>query len=174
MELQQTTINDAAKREKRRQQMKSWSQNNKEKRRIYLRERMRIVRLSPEFKERERGYNEAYRLRHVGRCLLRAAKQRAKKKGLSFELRASDIIIPAICPILGIPIIKDSFRTMPKTDVNASANAPSLDRIDPRRGYSKDNIQVISWRANCLKRDATAEELRRLATYMTRLEGKLL
>jgi hypothetical protein len=36
------------------------------------------------------------------------------------------------------------------------------DRKDNARGYVKDNVRVISWRANRLKSDATLEELRLL------------
>jgi cupin superfamily acireductone dioxygenase involved in methionine salvage len=43
--------------------------------------------------------------------------------------------------------------------------APSIDRIDNTRGYIKDNIIIVSRRANILKKDATIDELRKLANY---------
>jgi hypothetical protein len=46
-----------------------------------------------------------------------------------------------------------------------------LDRIDNSKGYTPSNIQVISWRANRIKADASADELRRVLAYM---EGRLL
>jgi hypothetical protein len=49
---------------------------------------------------------------------------------------------------------------------------PSLDRIDSSKGYELHNIQVISWRANRIKNDATPEELRMLADYMEKKQGK--
>ena len=30
------------------------------------------------------------------------------------------------------------------------AYAPSIDRCDATRGYTKDNIRIICWAANCL------------------------
>jgi hypothetical protein len=39
-------------------------------------------------------------------------------------------------------------------------NSPSIDRIDPARGYIKENIWVISHRANQIKSDASHEELK--------------
>ena len=49
---------------------------------------------------------------------------------------------------------------------------PSLDRINPKLGYVKGNVQVISWRANNIKRDATAEELRLVADFVARQQDK--
>lgn len=63
-----------------------------------------------------------------------------------------DLIIPEICPVLDIPIII-SFGNG-RTD-----NGPSVDRIDNNKGYIKDNIIVISWRANNIKSYASIEEL---------------
>jgi hypothetical protein len=36
---------------------------------------------------------------------------------------------------------------------------PSLDRIDPNKGYTKDNIQIISVRANAMKSNAQIKDL---------------
>jgi len=47
--------------------------------------------------------------------------------------------------------------------------APSLDRIDSRKGYTKDNIQVISNKANILKNDATLSELKMFAKWIQSL-----
>jgi len=45
-------------------------------------------------------------------------------------------------------------------------NVPSVDRIDPTKGYIKGNVEVISWRANHLKNNATVEELEAIVNYM--------
>lgn len=44
--------------------------------------------------------------------------------------------------------------------------APSIDRINQDSGYTKDNIRVISWRANHIKNDATLEELEKIVAYV--------
>lgn len=43
--------------------------------------------------------------------------------------------------------------------------APSIDKKDPRKGYVPGNIQVISMKANAMKRDATPRELRAFAQW---------
>ena len=48
-------------------------------------------------------------------------------------------------------------------------NSPSVDRIDPKKGYTPDNIRVISWRANSLKSDASLKELQVLVEDLSRL-----
>ena len=48
--------------------------------------------------------------------------------------------------------------------------SPSLDRIDPNKGYVPGNIIVICHRANCIKADATAKEIEDVANWLQREE----
>jgi hypothetical protein len=75
-------------------------------------------------------------------------------------LTVEDIIIPAVCPVLGIVIVYN------KTGFHPSS--PSLDKVVPELGYVPHNIRVISNRANRLKHDATPAELRKVAIYAYR------
>ena len=45
----------------------------------------------------------------------------------------------------------------------------SLDRADNSRGYVKGNVVVISWRANDLKSNGSADELEAVAAYSRRM-----
>lgn len=87
----------------------------------------------------------------------RDARYRAKINNLPFTIKISDIIIPKICPILNLPIELNNTKSM---------MSPSLDKINPILGYTKENIQVISRRANTLKSDLDMKTLIRLFTYM--------
>jgi hypothetical protein len=91
----------------------------------------------------------------VEKYILSRIKSRAKSKNIQFDLEESDIKIPETCPVLGIPL---SFGI--STGFNHSS--PSVDRVDPRKGYVKTNIRIISWRANLLKSDASADELEKV------------
>jgi hypothetical protein len=89
--------------------------------------------------------------RGISWALLMSVKTRAKKRGLEFNLVEQDIVIPDVCPILGISLTRE---VGPRTD-----NYPTLDRINNSKGYTKDNVMVVSWRANELKGTATLHEL---------------
>jgi hypothetical protein len=87
-----------------------------------------------------------------------SAKERAKRKGLDFNIELSDIVIPKLCPILGIELFKGETKVR--------KNSPSLDRIDSTKGYIKGNVQVISNLANTMKNNATEKELIAFSKYM--------
>ena len=88
------------------------------------------------------------------------AKQRCKTSGLEFSISVDDIVIPDVCPILGIQLNMNSGKP------GAYKNSPSLDRIDNSKGYTPDNIQVISQLANAMKGAASDEELLAFAKWV--------
>lgn len=89
-----------------------------------------------------------------GRALWDRAQKRAHRRNVAFTLPRGSFHIPKTCPALGLPLRTGSRR---------SSGSPSLDRIEPSRGYVPDNVRVISDRANRLKGDCSLEELRRRA-----------
>ena len=86
------------------------------------------------------------------------AKFRAKRDGLPFNLTTDDFDLPTHCPILGYKLKKNKGQQ--------GDNSPTLDRIIGHYGYVKDNVKVISHRANKLKSDASAYETWRLFEYI--------
>lgn len=98
------------------------------------------------------------------KAIIWGAKYRAKKRGIEFNLRVEDFKIPDVCPVLGIPLMSGAG----KGHVRPTEFTPSLDRIDNTKGYVKGNVVIVSWRANRLKSDATADELQKIAVYIER------
>lgn len=100
------------------------------------------------------------------RHLFNTAKRRARAYGIPFQITLEDVVVPECCPVLGINLEWSSGRR------GGGMTSPSLDRIVPSLGYVKGNVAVISWRANCIKRDATATELRAIATWLDHARGQ--
>lgn len=86
-----------------------------------------------------------------------------KNKHLDFNLAITDIPKPTHCPILGVELDWTQGNKV------LCATSPSLDRIDNTKGYILGNIQVISFRANTIKNNATIEEIRMLLNYLENL-----
>lgn len=95
--------------------------------------------------------------------MLVAARERALELNLEFDLREEDIVIPDICPVLGIPLVIGRGR--------ATDASPSIDRMDPTKGYTRGNICVISWKANRLKSNATLDDMEKVLTYMRLIQA---
>lgn len=92
------------------------------------------------------------------------SKQRAKKAGLEYTITLNDIVIPDYCPVLGIKLDTGDRRK--------KGNAPSIDRIDNSKGYTKENIMVVSNRANMIKNNATIDELIMIGNFYRNLKEK--
>lgn len=88
-------------------------------------------------------------------------RKNAKSAGIEWNLVLGDIVWPERCPILGIPL---DYMTKGRRE-----NSPSFDRTDPAKGYIKGNVQVVSWRANRIKNDGTADEHAAIARYLRNL-----
>ena len=83
--------------------------------------------------------------------LLNYARRNARRRGEECTLELKDIVIPEYCPVLGIKLEPGSH--------SHQDCSPSVDRIDSTKGYTKDNVWIISARANRIKNNATIEEI---------------
>lgn len=105
------------------------------------------------------GCNSAYMRGYLRRrsqeqpewALWQRAKKRASRLGVEFDLPLSEVVVPICCPVMGTPLIVGEGR---------SPHSPSLDRIDPNRGYVTGNCRVISDHANRLKGNLDLETLK--------------
>lgn len=116
-------------------------------------------------KEAVKASYKKSKLKHPEKFLLKQAKKRSLDKGLEFSLVLDDIIIPECCPIMG-----EVLQYIPN---GYSDYSPSIDRVDSKKGYVKDNIQIISSIANRMKWTATQEQLLTFARGVLALEGGL-
>ncbi len=90
--------------------------------------------------------------------LLTYARRNAKRRGEECDLVLEDIVIPECCPLLGIKLEACMEKRRMKGP-GSQDSCPSVDRIDSRKGYTKDNVWIISKKANTIKNNATVEEL---------------
>jgi len=106
-------------------------------------------------KKHRKKWNSTFK--GIRSAMLSGSRRRAALHGLENNLEPSDIKIPVKCPILGM--------TLAKVPGEQAYCTPSLHRIDPKGGYTRCNIIVISWRANNLLKDATQEELQQILNF---------
>ena len=106
----------------------------------------------------KREYQRANDNRSKESVMLKSAKKRAVKNSLPFDLCINDIVIPLLCPVLGI--------TLNKNNKGTCYNSPSLDRLIPSKGYVKDNVNIISMRANFIKNNASYDEVKKISEWM--------
>lgn len=150
-----------------REKLRAWA--TARNRRLGVQPRQPRAAITPEeFKQRRvaalRRHVSANITNHLKKAV-RNARSRAGKLGLPCDLHVSDLEVPEMCPVLGIPL--GWGGDCPRD------NRISLDRVIPEMGYVPGNVRVISWRANTLKNNATVEETRRLLAYMERETANL-
>ncbi|NJO30883.1 MAG: hypothetical protein HC874_27525 [Richelia sp. SL_2_1] len=109
-------------------------------------------------------YHKKFIKTDLRRKLIYNTKKNAKERNIYFDLVIDDIIIPEYCPVLGIKL---NFNNQKSMD-----DSPSIDRIDSNKGYIKDNIMVISFRANRGKNNLTAIEHLKIYHWMIEMENK--
>ena len=94
----------------------------------------------------------AYKLSPNGKArhLFKESQRSARKKDIAFDLTSEWIrerVALGKCQVTGIPF------DMEPAGSNGAARAfgASLDRIDPTKGYTQDNVQVVVWIYNRAK-----------------------
>jgi hypothetical protein len=109
---------------------------------------------SIELTKSQKHYRENWAQRQIA-----TKRWAARKSGTPFNIETEDIIVPAFCPVLGLKLEIGLAK-------GAKDNSPSIDKIDPKLGYVKGNIQVISLKANRIKNDATFEEFEKVYLWL--------
>lgn len=140
---------------------KTAGQKKKERERKMLRYH-ETLKFDPVYKAKVAKSTRRWQAKFPEKHILTITKSKCKKYNIPFDLELSDIVIPEVCPILGVKLINRSHIGS-KT---SKWNSASIDRINPKLGYTKGNIQIISMRANLMKTDSTEEDLIRFADWV--------
>jgi hypothetical protein len=148
-------------KEERNEVAKQWARDNPERvkqyhKNYYLENKEKVLENNRTYrnnnKEKQAKWSSDWYNRtkkeNLEKYLWKYARARAVKKNLPFTLTLEDIVIPEVCPIFKTPFILGDKKY-----------SPSIDRITPELGYTKDNIQVICSLANMMKWNSTKEEL---------------
>lgn len=104
-------------------------------------------------KHKWRNYSRKYRAdpENRAKATLLSIRSRAKVNNIEFSLELEDVYpYPAVCPVLGIPLEAGGGKHNP--------NSPTVSRIDLSKGYTKDNVRIISLKASRYTLDSSAIE----------------
>lgn len=125
-------------------------------------------RLRPENAARIKGYIARYKEKYRVKKLVWSAIKRCQKTGIACDKPYLLGLIqhkPELCECCGNAIdytVDTIVRHVPKW------RSPSLDRVDTSKGYIPNNVRIICWRCNALKRDGSLLELEKILAYMRR------
>jgi hypothetical protein len=103
--------------------------------------------------------------RNPERTIWIEARSRANKSQMPFNIEPEDCKIPEFCPVLKI-------KLSPKGKGTHQDSTPTLDKVNPLKGYVKGNVNVISWKANRLKSNCDDPEVfEAIAAYIRNSKG---
>lgn len=88
-------------------------------------------------------------------------KTKARRLGLPFDLRTDDLIVPDYCPVLGIKLVRGVG--------GRQDNAATVDRLNPKKGYVRDNIIIVSNLVNDVRSTATADQILRIGKFYKKM-----
>jgi hypothetical protein len=163
----------AAHREERRKKQAEHAANHREEKRAYM--RAYVAAHPEEYRARGRksyaknraavlARSAAYKKTATSKAWFKAyshdpkswpvracsqIKKRTKGLDIEFNIRPEDLQVPSVCPFTLLPL---DFG--PKNGKPVS-QSPSVDRINPDRGYVRGNVRVISLQANVAKSNIT-------------------
>ena len=154
--------------ERVRENRRKWAAKNRQKLKEYLnnynienREHLNALKkqYAKENSEQRRLTTADYRSRvkssrvHFIREILRTAKTNARKRNMVFEITYDFVDSKIIfqkekCALTGI-----IFSYNPDESSRCRAHAPSIDRIDNKKGYTEENVQIVCCMVNRAKNE---------------------
>ena len=107
-------------------------------------------------------YNKSRRdsSKYAKTSMLSECKRRAKLKNRDFNLCKDTLEFPKFCPILNIEL---------KHGQENWFNSPNIDRIDNNKGYTMDNVIIVSALANTIKTSANPAQIIKVGKFYKKL-----
>lgn len=128
---------------------------------------------SKEWKRQNAARNVEYvhtsRRRNPAKYLVVRTRTSAKRRGLEFDLTEqflAERLGPMRCEATGQKLNWDTC--FGQGGGKPGPFTPSIDRIDSSKGYTQDNVRIVSLRFNQCKRDLTDEEFAALCREFLR------
>ncbi len=121
---------------------------------------------------KKREYIPSSPLRVRAGILLTSARKRAEDRGLPFSLNKEDIVRrfeAGVCEVTGIKFdlsLPGRFRRFCR-----GPWVPSVDRVDPLKGYTPENTKVVVWAYNVAKSDFKNSDVMTLAKALVASES---
>ena len=92
--------------------------------------------------------------------IISECRRRAAEKNREFSLDKDELEFPKVCPVLNIELKhgRDDWQ-----------NSPNIDRIDNNKGYTMDNVIVVSALANTIKTSANPNQIIKVGEFYKKL-----
>ncbi len=132
---------------------KSWREKNVLKERA----RWRAWRM----KNLSHLYERKRKPEYIAASIVQGARRRARAIGCAFRLNLKDIrvrVLRGVCEVTGA---RFAYERDPRWRTNPLA--PSLDRVNPKKGYTRDNVKVVTWQYNVAKHEFGLEQFAAMA-----------
>ena len=121
----------------------------------------------PEVKARKRARINATPYSFVRHKVLQQ-KSHAKERGIVWELDVDATIAKILrqgrCKLSGQKFVYKQG----KGKGNKNLYAPSIDRIDSRKGYVPGNIMFVCWQVNCAKQDMSLYQFKKMCAKVAK------
>lgn len=104
-------------------------------------------------KARHHAGGVAYHLAYI----IRGTRQRARKSGIEFDID-TEFLSSLLETQGGLCAISKITLTFTKGKGHVSTNT-SIDRINPTKGYTKDNVQLVASQVNTMKSNLSINQL---------------
>lgn len=146
---------------------RKWKAQNAQRLSVINRQ-LYATRTGEKIRESARERERLYPIRANAQRLSASVRDRCKERGLTVPSYCNTQFFiewlskQPSCECCGV-----AFDIHPAPGVKRD-NCASVDQFIPGKGYDRSNVSLICWRCNNIKRNYTAEDLRRVAAWIER------